>query len=101
MPAGRLRARGRCAAGQIFEQPIDVTDDEGGVHRLHRILLKLDGPTQDGEAEIVLVTNLPAAVTALQCCEAYRGRWRIEGHYQALTDLLHCEVPGLGYYPGK
>ena len=34
---------------------------------------------------------------AVVCCDAYAGRWRIEGHYQALTDLLHCEVPGLGY----
>jgi hypothetical protein len=97
VPAGRLRARGRCATGQIFEQPIDVSDGEGGVHRLRRIVLKLDEPTRDGETEIVLVTNLPATVTALQCCAAYRGRWQIEGHYQALTDLLHCEVPGLGY----
>ena len=62
-----------------------------------RIVLKLDEPTRDGETEIVLVTNLPAEVTALQCCEAYRDRWQIEGHYQTLTDLLHCEVPGLGY----
>src|SRR5947208_9666080 len=97
VPAGRLRPRGRCATGEIFEQPIDVSDGEGGVHRLRRIVLKLDEPTRDGETEIVLVTNLPAVVTAPQCCEAYRGRWRIEGHYQALTDLLHCEVPGLGY----
>src|SRR3954471_3839916 len=95
--AGRLRARGRCATGEVFEQPIDVADGEGGVHRLRRIVLKLDEPTRDGETEIVVVTTLPAEVTALQCCEAYRGRWRIEGHYQALTDLLHCEVPGLGY----
>src|SRR5918993_3666476 len=97
VPAGRLRACGRCATGEVFEQPIDVSDGEGGVHRLRRIVLKLDEPTRDGETEIVLVTNLPAEVTAPQCCEAYRGRWRIEGHYQALTDLLHCEVPGLGY----
>ena len=96
-PAGRLRACGRCATGEVFEQPIDVADGEGGVHRLRRIVLKLDEPTRDGEAEIVLVTNLPAAVTASQCCEAYRDRWRIEGHYQTLTDLLHCEVPGLGF----
>jgi len=96
-PVGRLRAQGRCSAGQIFEQTIDVADGEGGTHRLRRVVLKLDQPTRDGEAEVVLVTNLPAEVTALQCCEAYRGRWRIEGHYQALTDLLHCEVPGLGY----
>src|SRR4051794_10815174 len=95
--AGRLRARGRCSTGEVFEQPVDVDDGEGGVHRLRRIVLKLDQPTRDGEAEVVLVTNLPAEVTASQCCEAYRTRWRIEGHYQALTDLLHCEVPGLGY----
>src|SRR5512135_3905590 len=96
-PVGRLRARGRCSTGQVFEQEIDVADGEGTTHRLRRVVLKLDEPTRDGEAEIVLVTNLPPEVTAPQCCEAYRGRWRIEGHYQALTDLLHCEVPGLGY----
>jgi hypothetical protein len=97
LPVGRLRARGRCPGGRVFEQEIDVSDGAGTTHRLRRIVLKLDQPTRDGEAEIVLVTNLPAEVTALQCCEAYRSRWRIEGHYQALTDLLHCEVPGLGY----
>ena len=95
--AGRLRSRGRCPTGEIFEQPIDVPDGRGGLHRLRRIVLKLDEPTRDGETEIVLVTNLPREVTAARCCEAYRGRWRIEGHYQVLTDLLHCEVPGLGY----
>lgn len=95
--AGRLRARGRCGSGEVFEQPIDVPDGGGGVHRLRRIVLKLDEPTRDGETEIVLVTNLPPEVTAPQCCDAYRGRWRIEGHYQILTDLLHCEIPGLGY----
>src|SRR3954465_13691285 len=96
-PAGRLRACGRCSTGEVFEQPIDVTDDRGGVHQLRRIVLKLDEPTRDGESEIVLVTNLPAEVTAIACCETYKGRWRIEGHYQALTELLHCEVPTLGY----
>jgi hypothetical protein len=96
-PAGRLRACGRCSTGQVFEQPVDVPDGEGGVHRLRRIVLQLDHPTEDGDTEIVLMTNLPAEVTALLGCETYRGRWQIEGHYQTLTDLLHCEVPGLGY----
>jgi hypothetical protein len=96
-PAGRLRRRGRCATGEVFEQPIDVPDGQGGIHRLRGILLKLDQPTRDGETEISLVTNLPAEVTAIACCEAYEGRWRIEGQYQELTDLLHCEVPTLGY----
>jgi hypothetical protein len=98
-PVGPRRARGRCATGAVFEQAIEVDDPDrqGGCSRLRRIVLELDEPTRDGETEIVLVTNLPAAVTALVCCEAYRGRWRIEGHFQTLTDLLHCEVPTLGY----
>jgi hypothetical protein len=96
-PAGPLRSCGRCATAEVFEQPIDVADGEGDVHRLRRIVLTLDRPTRDGETEIVLVTNLPAEVTAIVCCETYQGRWRIEGHYQAWTDLLHCEVPTLGY----
>src|SRR3954453_42024 len=50
-PADRLRACGRCATGEVFEQPIDVADGEGGVHRLRRIVLKLDEPTRDGETE--------------------------------------------------
>jgi hypothetical protein len=93
----RSRPRGRCATGRIFEQTIAVADGDGVAHSLRRIVLKLDEPTRDGEAEVVLMTNLPAEVTAAACCVAYAGRWRIEGHYQTLTDLLHCEVPSLGH----
>lgn len=98
-PVGPLRALGRCATGEVFEQEIMVDDPDGDglSHRLRRIVLELDQPTRDGETQIVLVTNLPAAVSALLCCAVYRGRWQIEGHFQTLTDLLHCEVPSLGY----
>jgi hypothetical protein len=92
----RLRRRGRCPSGEILEQTVEVQDGDGGAHRLRRIVLELDEPTRDGETEIVLMTNLPAEVPAAACCAAYAGRWRIEGHYQTMTDLLHCEVPTLG-----
>jgi IS4 transposase len=94
-----LQAQGRCATGLVFEQAIAVEDPEfaGVVHRLRRIVLQLDQPTREGNTEIVLVTNLPEPISAIACCDAYRGRWRIENHFQILTDLLHCEVPGLGY----
>lgn len=93
---GKLRPAGDCAAGRIFEQAIEVEDAQGAVHPLRRIVLRLDTPTRDGETEIVLITNLPHEVTAKACCAAYAGRWQIEGHYQRMTDLLHCEVPTLG-----
>jgi hypothetical protein len=93
----RLHRRGRCRSGEIIEQTIEVSDDKGVAHPLRRIVLKLDEPTRDGETEIVLITNLPAEVAAAACCAAYGDRWEIEGHYQAMTDLLHCEIPSLGY----
>jgi IS4 transposase len=94
-----LRAVGRCETGVIFEQPIWVADPacEGRRYRLRRIVLRLDQPTREGETEIVLITNLPAEVSAQVCCRVYCGRWQIETHFQTLTDLLHCEIPSLGY----
>ena len=98
-PIKPLRSAGRCDTGEIFEQPIWVDDPEckGRRYRLRRIVLRLDKPTRDGETEIILITNLPKSVPAELCCRAYRGRWEIEGHFQKLTDLLHCEIPTLGY----
>ena len=93
----RLHRRGRCRSGQIIEQTIEVSDETGVAHPLRRIVLKLDEPTRDGETEIVLITNLPAEVPAAACCAAYGDRWEIEGHYQTMTDLLHCEIPSLGH----
>jgi len=98
-PIGRLRSVGRCDSGEIFEQDIwvDDPDREGCRFRLRRIVLRLDQPTRDGETEIILITNLPDTVPPDLCCNAYKGRWQIEGHFQQLTDLLHCEIPTLGY----
>jgi len=98
-PIKSLRFVGRCDTGEVFEQAIWVDDPEckGRRYRLRRIVLRLDKPTRDGETEIVLITNLPKSARAELCCRVYRGRWEIEGHYQKLTDLLHCEIPTLGY----
>lgn len=98
-PVEPLKSVGRGDTGGIFEQPIWVDDPEcdGRRYRLRRIVLRLDQPTRENETEIVLITNLPADVPADLCCSAYRGRWEIEQHFQKLTDLLHCEIPTLGY----
>ena len=98
-PIEPLRSVGRSGGGEIFEQPIWVDDPEceGRRYRLRRIVLRLDRPTRNKETEIILITNLPEGVPAESCCQVYRRRWEIEGHFQELTDLLHCEIPGLGY----
>jgi IS4 transposase len=98
-PVEPLRSVGRSDTGEILEQPIWVDDPEreGRRYRLRRIVLRLDQPTRNKESEIILITNLPESVPAELCCQVYRRRWEIEGHFQKLTDLLHCEIPGLGY----
>jgi hypothetical protein len=98
-PIEPLRSVGRSDTGEVFEQPIWVDDPEcqGRRYRLRRIVLQLDEPTRNRETQIVLITNLPESVPAELCCQVYRTRWEIEGHFQKLTDLLHCEIPGLGY----
>ena len=96
-PEGGSRPIGRTDTGEVFEQEVRVKEPDGdGVHVLRRIVLVLDRPTRRGDTQIELITNMPASVAATACCEAYRDRWRIEGHFQVLTELLHCKVPSLG-----
>ena len=65
---------------------------------VRRITLCLDRPTESGDTEIHILTNLsPEQATALQVAQAYGTRWTVEGAFQTLTDVLRCEVETLGY----
>jgi hypothetical protein len=89
------RRIGRCDTGMVYESSWPATDGEQA--RVWRaIRIELDEPTRDGETEITLITNLPAEYDARAIAAAYRQRWTIEGHFQRLTEHLHCEIPGLG-----
>jgi hypothetical protein len=99
---GRRRKIGRCETGLLYEQTLVLTDvnaDAGAEPELkvRRITLQLDTPTQAGDSEIHLLTNLPVQVSAKRVAETYRLRWTIEGAFQTLTDVLRCEVETLGY----
>jgi IS4 transposase len=87
---------GRVATGSVREQEIEAEDPETGQkRRMRRILLALDTPTEDGETEIVLLSNL-ADVCALRICVLYRDRWKIEQHFSLVKTVLHGEIEGLG-----
>ena len=93
----KLTKRGQTASGTVWEQRIEVTDPvSGDILFLRRIELRLYEKTRDGERTIVLLTNLPDEVSAVQIAEVYRTRWTIEVQFQFLTESLHCEVKGLG-----
>jgi IS4 transposase len=97
--AGPTRGAGRCATGSLSEQEIQIADEQGTELTPRRITLQLDRPTRDGDRVIVVLTTLPATVSAAAIVELYRGRWDIEGAFQELTVILQCEPNTLGYPP--
>jgi hypothetical protein len=89
------RRIGRCDSGLIYERSWDVTEEQQ-IRHWRAIRLELDEPTRDGDHQITLITNLPASFNAQGIAAAYRQRWTIEGHFQRLTEHLHCEIHSLG-----
>jgi hypothetical protein len=95
---GTLRRRGRCPTGEVTEQGVTLLGDEGTPRRLRRIVVHLDSPTRDGDAEIAILTNVPALdAGAAKIADVYRTRWTLETVFQTLTQTLHGEIPSLGY----
>jgi hypothetical protein len=92
------RKIGSTESGKVYEQRIELVDDEGEVQRYRRIKVCLKQATRDGETERLLLTNLPkSAADAKLVADMYRKRWRIETMFQALEAHLHSEINTLGY----
>jgi hypothetical protein len=95
-PLNEASPVGRAPTGEVWEQPIEVEDtDSGECRRMRRIILKLDSPTDEGDTEIVLLSNLER-ISALRICALYRDRWTIERHFALVKTVLHGEIEGLG-----
>jgi IS4 transposase len=84
-PVSKLVKRGRTETGMVYEQRVEATDPESGeVVCLRRIELRLSEKTRAGDRTLVLLTNLPDAITAVMIAEIYRQRWTIEKHFHFL-----------------
>ncbi|MFO0954896.1 MAG: IS4 family transposase [Isosphaeraceae bacterium] len=95
-PLKGARSVGRVDTGEVWEEPIEVEDtDTGECRRMRRIVLELDTPTDEGDTEIVLLSNLER-ISALRVCELYRERWTIERHFSLVKTVLRGEVESLG-----
>jgi hypothetical protein len=94
---GKRRRVGRINTGMVYEQGMEL-HFEGVTLSVRRITLRLDQPTESGDTEIHILTNLsPEQATALQAAQTYGTRWTVEGAFQTLTDVLRCEIETLGY----
>lgn len=95
-PLGKAVEIGRVATGVVSEHEIEAEDPATGEkRRMRRIILALDKPTEEGDTEIVLLSNL-VGVCALKSCVLYRDRWRIEQHFSLVKTVLQGEIEGLG-----
>ena len=95
---GKRRACGRIDTGRVYEQAIKATNDAGEILILRRVTVVLDQATRDGDAELHLVTNLPAKDAGAEVIAAlYRRRWTLETVFQELEAILHSEINTLGY----
>jgi IS4 transposase len=94
----KLQRIGNVETGVVYEQMVSITDKEGVVHKLRRIEIHLEGPTEDGDMVIRLLTNVPKAqMSALELAQLYRRRWRIEAMFQRLESVLESEISTLGH----
>jgi hypothetical protein len=93
---------GRVATGAVQEQTIRLSEVvRKKVLRtleVRRIRLVLDRPTRGQDAEIFLLTNVPAATApAAVVARLYRERWTLEEVFQSLATALQTEINTLGY----
>jgi hypothetical protein len=84
--------------GRVAEQAVGVLRDGQQVLTARCIRVRLERPTRNGEAELLLLTNLPGTdADALRIAQLYRRRWTVETLFQELTCHLGCEVNTLCY----
>ena len=83
---GKRRRVGRIASGTVSEQGMELHNEDATLS-IRRVTLCLDHPTESGDTEIQILTNLSVEqATALQVAQAYGTRWTVEGAFQTLTD---------------
>jgi len=94
---GRRKYVGRSPTGKVYEQTLEIEDTQTGeCFDVRRVTLVLDEPTEDGDTEVRLLTNLPLSIGALRIVELYRERWTLERHFDFLKNCLHGEIESLG-----
>lgn len=97
-PLAEPRSRGRCSTGTV--QECDVQVGQKDEIRARLITIQLDRPTQQGDREVQLLTNLSSdRAKATVLADAYLKRWKIEHAFQELGQHLRSEIDTLAYPP--
>ena len=96
-PIGQRQTIGRGETGMVYEQRI-VVCHAGRKLRLRRVTVELDTPTQDGDTQIHILTNLSKkTANGVAVGELYQKRWTIEGLFLEMSQTLNAEPHTLCY----
>jgi IS4 transposase len=97
-PQGAFGREVETDTGWVSERTVWVCRDNYRVLPTRLIRVRLKRPTEDGDLEVEILTNLPGEVAdASLVALLYLKRWKIEGAFHELTVALCCEVNTLGY----
>jgi hypothetical protein len=96
-PQGEFGPEFETETGWVSERRVWVCRDGQQVLQARLIRVRLKQPTEDGDTEVEILTNLPAKVKAAKVAFLYLKRWKIEGAFHELTVALKCELNTLGY----
>jgi Transposase DDE domain len=89
---GKCRRIGRTDSGEVFEQKMEISDGDRMLV-VRRITVRLNEATRDGDMELHLLSNVPAAdADACTLADIYRQRWEIENAFYILTMTFNCEM---------
>ena len=81
----------------MSEQGVALRGENGPRFVARRVTIRLGAPTRDGDAEVHVLTNLPAAVPAARVAGLCRKRWTIETAFAELAKTSSGEIDTLGY----
>ena len=96
-PQGEFGKEFETDTGWVSERRVWVCRDGQQVLQARLVRVRLKRPTEDGDTQVEILTNLPAKVKAVKVAELYLKRWKIEGAFLELTVALKCELNTLGY----
>jgi IS4 transposase len=98
LPHGEFAPEVETERGWVRERPVRICHAGRPVLAARLVVVRLKEPTEDGDKEVEILTNLPVGVAgAASVSQLYLARWTIEGVFHELTMTLNCELNTLGY----
>jgi hypothetical protein len=84
--------------GWVRECNVGICREGQQVIEARLVVVRLKEPTEDGDWEVEILTNLPVeSADSVKVSQLYLGRWKIEGVFHELTMSFSCELNTLGY----